>query len=261
MSWSDTFLALLKDNDIRLIGYVPDNVLTPLIKGVGADNYFMPVNATREDEAIGTVTGAYMAGLRGAAMMQTSGFALSSRRWSCPIKFRSSWRFPRRHDGRIQIGQSLVARTMRPTLNTLGISHHTLDDETNMPFVVDSSIKQAYATQAPVAFISFAAAHRRQSRRPSQTEDLRMSRVSDDRSVTKVLNRTALTKCLVQKLRHDEAVIAGIGNANFDLFAAGHRPQNFYMLGSMGLACPIASAWRWRNPSAASSRSKATARS
>jgi hypothetical protein len=76
MSWSDTFLALLKDNDIRLIGYVPDNVLTPLIKGVGADNYFMPVNATREDEAIGTVTGAYMAGLRGAVMMQTSGFAL-----------------------------------------------------------------------------------------------------------------------------------------------------------------------------------------
>jgi thiamine pyrophosphate-dependent acetolactate synthase large subunit-like protein len=37
---------------------------------------------------------------------------------------------------------------------------------------------------------------------------------------------------------HDEAVIGGIGNTNFDLFAAGHRPQNFYMLGSMGLAQP-----------------------
>jgi thiamine pyrophosphate-dependent acetolactate synthase large subunit-like protein len=35
-------------------------------------------------------------------------------------------------------------------------------------------------------------------------------------------------------------VVAGIGNTNFDLYAAGHRPQNFYMLGSMGLACPIA---------------------
>jgi thiamine pyrophosphate-dependent acetolactate synthase large subunit-like protein len=34
--------------------------------------------------------------------------------------------------------------------------------------------------------------------------------------------------------------VAGIGNANFDLWAAGHRPQNFYMLGSMGLAIPIA---------------------
>ena len=56
----------------------------------------------------------------------------------------------------------------------------------------------------------------------------------------KVLNRADLTKRLVAKLKHDEAVVAGIGNANFDLFAAGHRPQNFYMLGSMGLACPIA---------------------
>ena len=55
-----------------------------------------------------------------------------------------------------------------------------------------------------------------------------------------VFNRTALTKRLVAKLRHDEAVIGGIGNTNFDLYAAGHRPQNFYMLGSMGLACPIA---------------------
>ena len=35
-------------------------------------------------------------------------------------------------------------------------------------------------------------------------------------------------------------MVAGIGNTNWDLFGAGHRPQNFYMLGSMGLACPIA---------------------
>src|SRR5712692_4130263 len=54
------------------------------------------------------------------------------------------------------------------------------------------------------------------------------------------MNRADLTKRLVGKLAHEEAVIGGIGNTNFDLFAAGHRPQNFYMLGSMGLACPIA---------------------
>ena len=56
----------------------------------------------------------------------------------------------------------------------------------------------------------------------------------------KVLNRADLTRRLVAKLKCDEAVVAGIGNTNFDLYAAGHRPQNFYMLGSMGLACPIA---------------------
>src|SRR5215471_18991310 len=56
----------------------------------------------------------------------------------------------------------------------------------------------------------------------------------------KVMNRFQLTKRLVGQLKHEEAVIGGIGNANFDLWASGQRPQNFYMLGSMGLAIPIA---------------------
>ena len=56
----------------------------------------------------------------------------------------------------------------------------------------------------------------------------------------KRMNRTELTKRLVGKLKRNEAVVGGIGNTNWDLFGAGHRPENFYMLGSMGLACPIA---------------------
>jgi thiamine pyrophosphate-dependent acetolactate synthase large subunit-like protein len=57
---------------------------------------------------------------------------------------------------------------------------------------------------------------------------------------TKVMNRFDVTSRLIAKLKSEEAVIGGIGNTNFDLWAAGHRPQNFYMLGSMGLAFPIA---------------------
>jgi thiamine pyrophosphate-dependent acetolactate synthase large subunit-like protein len=57
---------------------------------------------------------------------------------------------------------------------------------------------------------------------------------------TKRMNRAELTQRLMAKLKNDEAVIGGIGNTNFDLWASGRRPQNFYMLGSMGLACPIA---------------------
>jgi thiamine pyrophosphate-dependent acetolactate synthase large subunit-like protein len=57
---------------------------------------------------------------------------------------------------------------------------------------------------------------------------------------TKIMNRFDLTSRLVGMLKNEEAVIGGIGNTNFDLWAAGHRPQNWYMLGSMGLAFPIA---------------------
>lgn len=59
------------------------------------------------------------------------------------------------------------------------------------------------------------------------------------RANTKVMNRSDLTRRIVARLG-DEAVIGGIGHTNFDLWAAGQRPQNFYMLGSMGLAIPIA---------------------
>lgn len=65
------------------------------------------------------------------------------------------------------------------------------------------------------------------------------------RDQAKVMNRYDITKKLVTMLRQDEAVIGGIGYTNFDLWAAsetpnGRRQQNFYMLGSMGLAVPIA---------------------
>ena len=56
----------------------------------------------------------------------------------------------------------------------------------------------------------------------------------------KVMSRLALTKRLVAQLKREEAVIGGIGNSNFDLWASGQRPQNFYMLGSMGLTVSIA---------------------
>jgi thiamine pyrophosphate-dependent acetolactate synthase large subunit-like protein len=63
---------------------------------------------------------------------------------------------------------------------------------------------------------------------------------SAGRDAVKVMNRSDLTQRLVARLRNEEAVVGGIGNTHFDLWASGQRPQNFYMLGSMGLAAPIA---------------------
>lgn len=65
------------------------------------------------------------------------------------------------------------------------------------------------------------------------------------RAQAKVMNRFDIAQRMVGLLRNDEAVIGGIGYTNFDLWAAsdspsGRRAQNFYMLGSMGLAVPIA---------------------
>lgn len=68
-----------------------------------------------------------------------------------------------------------------------------------------------------------------------------MSRPETERHNTQVMNRAALTRRIVASLHHREAVVGGIGNSNWDLWAADPaRAENFYMLGSMGLAAPIA---------------------
>jgi sulfopyruvate decarboxylase alpha subunit len=157
MAWSDALLQVLEDNDVRLVTYVPDNVLTPLIAGVNADNYFVPVCTTREDEAIGMAAGAWMGGMKAVVIMQTSGFALIANALASltvPSQIPTIMVISERGTlGEFNVGQALVARTMRPVLDSLGIVHHTLTDETTMSFIVDKSIKQAITTQAPVAFI------------------------------------------------------------------------------------------------------------
>jgi sulfopyruvate decarboxylase TPP-binding subunit len=157
MIWSESFLTALKDNNVRLVSYVPDNVLTPLIKGATSDNYFMSVVASREDEAIGVVAGAWMGGLRGCVMMQTSGFGVIPNALATlivPSQIPAVLVVSERGTlGEFNIGQQLITKTMRPTLDSIAVMHHTLTDEKTMPFIVDRALKQAYATLSPVVFI------------------------------------------------------------------------------------------------------------
>ncbi len=157
ITWYDIVLATLKANNVRLVVYVPDRVFTPLIKGIHADPFFNAFAATREEEALGIITGAWMGGLRGAVLMQTSGFgtipnALASLVVPCQIPaliFVSE----RGTLGEFNLGQALVCKTMRPVLNSLAVENITITRQDELAFTVDRSIKQAVATQAPVTFI------------------------------------------------------------------------------------------------------------
>jgi sulfopyruvate decarboxylase alpha subunit len=156
-TWHEVILATLKANDVKLIVYVPDRVFTPLIKALHADTFFTTFAATREEEAIGIITGAWMGGLRGAVLMQTSGFgtipnALASLVVPCQIPaliFVSE----RGTLGEFNLGQALVYKTMRPVLNSLAVENVTITRQDELAFTVDRSIKQAVATQSPVTFI------------------------------------------------------------------------------------------------------------
>jgi sulfopyruvate decarboxylase alpha subunit len=150
-------LETLKKNDIGLVPYVPDRVFTPLIKALHADAFFTTFPCTREEEAIGIVSGAWMGGMRAAVLMQTSGFATIPNALAslvCPSQIPALIFVSERGTlGEFNLGQAMVCRTMRPMLQSLGIEHHTITRHDELAFILDRSIKQAVATQAPVTFI------------------------------------------------------------------------------------------------------------
>ena len=156
-TWHEIILGSLKENSVRLVTYVPDRVLTPLIERLHADTYFKTFPSAREEEAVGIVTGAWMAGLHGAILMQTSGFATIPNAlaslvvpYQIPLIMFVSERGTL---GEFNYGQALVCRTMRPVLDALAMEHHTITRLDELEFTVDRSIKQAVATRAPVALI------------------------------------------------------------------------------------------------------------
>lgn len=156
-TWYGIVAATLRQNDVRLVTYVPDRVLTPLIATVEADPFFTAFPTAREEEAVGIVSGAWMGGMRGIVLMQTSGFAtlpnaLASLACACqiPLVMMVSERGTL---GEFNLGQAMVCRTMRPVLEALGVEHHTITRLDETEFIVDRTIRQAVATQAPACLI------------------------------------------------------------------------------------------------------------
>jgi sulfopyruvate decarboxylase alpha subunit len=156
-TWHETVLETLKANDVRLVVYVPDRVFTPLIKAIHADNFFTTFAATREEEALGIVSGAWMGGMRGAVLMQTSGFATIPNALASlvvPSQIPALIFVSERGTlGEFNLGQALVCKTMRPVLDSLAVENITITRQDELAFIIDRSIKQAVATQAPVTFI------------------------------------------------------------------------------------------------------------
>jgi sulfopyruvate decarboxylase alpha subunit len=156
-TWHEIVLAGLKSNNVKLVTYVPDRVFTPLIKALHDDPFFTIFATTREEEALGIVAGAWMGGLLGAVLMQTSGFATIPNALASlivPSQIPALIFVSERGTlGEFNLGQAMVYKTMRPVLDSLGIESHTITRQDELAFIIERSIKQAIATQAPVAFI------------------------------------------------------------------------------------------------------------
>jgi sulfopyruvate decarboxylase alpha subunit len=156
-AWHEIVRDVLKRHEVKLVNYVPDNVLKPLIKTLEEDPYFTIFSTTREEEAMGILAGAYMAGTRGILLMQTSGFATLPNviaSLQVPYQIPTLMMVSERGTlGEFNIGQAMVARTMRPVLDALAIETHTMTRHDEAEFILDRSMVQAWATKMPCCYI------------------------------------------------------------------------------------------------------------
>ena len=155
--WFEITTDVLKRHNVSLVTYVPDNVLRPLIEVIHADPFFTAFACTREEEALGINAGALMGGRRGILLMQPSGFAtLANSLASLPVPYQIPTLMlvsERGTLGEFNIGQQMVARTMRPVLKTLLIESPTITRLDELEFILDRAMTQAWATQSPCCFI------------------------------------------------------------------------------------------------------------
>lgn len=157
MGWAETMLAGFKAAGIRLITYVPDHALVPLIDGAGRDEHFTIFTTTREDEAVGIACGAYLGGAPAVSLMQSSGFgnipnALASLAvpYQIPVVLVISERGVLGEYNYVQVP---ISRVIAPTLDALGIPSYTLAREDEVEFVVARMTLQALRTQQPAAIL------------------------------------------------------------------------------------------------------------
>jgi sulfopyruvate decarboxylase alpha subunit len=157
MAWDEIVYDRLLANKIDFIANVPDLVLGRLIKRLESEDSVDVITATREDEAVALVGGAYLGGKKGAVLLQTSGFgnilnALGSLviPYQLPFLMFISMRGDLGEFNRVQVP---LGRAVPDMLHSLSIPTYTLEREDSLATTIDRGAKLAFATWTPVAFL------------------------------------------------------------------------------------------------------------
>ena len=157
MSWQDSIIDSLRKHNCRIISYVGDSLTKPIIDRLEGDDFFTVVPATREDEAIAIVTGAYLCNVRGAVFMASAGVgnsinALGSVNvaWRVPVPIFVTLRGDLAEPVMVQVP---VGRAVRSLLNSLNISYFELDREDEANTIVDGALVTCFGARVTVAVL------------------------------------------------------------------------------------------------------------
>jgi phosphonopyruvate decarboxylase len=242
---SREFSLLLEREGIDFATGVPCSLIEGVLRDLETRQAIRYAPAVREDVAIGLTAGAWLAGRRPAVLMQNSGLGTSlnalaslSLMYGLPLLLIVTWRG---HGGKDAPEHILTGAITEPLLALLGIPHRVLSARSASDDVVWAAAEMDRRS-APVALVVppglFAADETHDDdNEAAMPPDLPVTHV--ERTIQRpFLSRYAAIAAAVKQLDR-EAVIHANGFPSRESHAICDRPQNFYMLGSMGLASAI----------------------
>jgi len=156
-SWGKHVADVLRRNAIRLFTTVPDYIVSHVLEHLWADPECTVVTATREEEGLGILSGAWLGGQRGALLMQNSGLGncvntLGSLNVASqiPVVLVISHRGDL---GEFNPAQVPIGQAAGRILDALDIRYAMPASIGELEAQADGLIKLAYTRRLPVAFV------------------------------------------------------------------------------------------------------------
>ncbi len=223
---------------------VPCSLVEDVIAVLETERDGSYVAAVREDAAVGLAAGAWLAGRRPCVLMQNSGLGTSlnalaslSLMYGFPALVVVTWRGYAGQDAPEHI---LTGRITPQILDLLGMPYHVLSAESAAADVAWAAKEmdtrmQPVAIVVPPKVVQTGRAHAEAAiprRRIPRTVDS-----TSDELVPSISRLAAITAA--RKPIGAEPIVHANGYICRESFSVGDRPQNFYMIGSMGLASAI----------------------
>jgi len=156
--WPEKLFRTLKESGVRQVGYVPDAGHKRLIELCIADKEMRAVVLSTEEEGIGLTAGAWLGGVRGALLMQSSGVG------NCinALGMTRECRFPllmlitmRGQFGEFNPWQVPMGQATPGVLSAMGVVVHEANSAEAIAPMVDAAARLAFGSyQAAAVLIS-----------------------------------------------------------------------------------------------------------
>ena len=249
MTVSGTELAtLLERRGFDFFAGVPCSLIEDLIAALEIHPRLPYIPVPREDVAVGMVAGAWFAGRRPAVLMQNSGLGTSlnalaslALMYGLPSLLLVTWRGHRGKDAPEHI---LTGEISPRLLELLKIPHRVLAADTleaDVAWAVETmdAAMQPVALLVPPGVVEIGkAGHGAVRTQSTAGEPMPSPPAGTPRPLTpRISRRDAIAAA--RKALGGEPVIHANGYMCRESFSLGDRPENFYMIGSMGLASAI----------------------